>query len=344
MNAVQITRNAVLGAFAHTAARLSLVTALAGAAACTSYPNRTAAAFGAFQNGHLEQAQKLYADPNTTGSEFLTYAETGMCAMAAGDWDMALDELSKAATLSKAFEDEALINPASAGEALLSWTINESMTSYKGEGYERVMIHACLAMIYLAKGDATGAQVEARRANGLLETEEKLYEKSYHAGGLGTVLSAISYELQRKPADAYIDYERMIDKEVGQPLAGRALVRLSGALHRNDDHAKWESQFGADDERPPDAASVVIVAGVGIAPFKREITLPIPTPDGVLQWSVPEYESRPQQVSGLVLDVSGGDRSVRTVVVEDVDAVSRENLNDRIVWLAAKSAVRAFLK
>lgn len=344
MKSVSILRRAVVHVGARASKGLGPAAVLLCAGACATYPQRTASAFHDFESGQLEKAEKAFADPKTTDSEFLQYAETGMCAMAAGDWDKAQEELSKAAALSKAFEDEALINPASAGEALLSWTINESMTSYKGEGYERVMIHACLAMTYLAKGDAEGALVEVRRANGLLEVEEKLYEKSYHAGGLGHVLSAIGFELQKKPADAYIDYERMIDKEVGQPLAGRALVRLAGVLHRKDDQARWESQFGADEERPADAASVVIVAGVGIGPYKREITLPIPTPDGLLQWSVPDYESRPQPVSDLVLEVAGGDRSVRTVVVEDVNAVATENLKDRILWLSVKSAVRAFLK
>jgi hypothetical protein len=344
MKSVSILRRAVAGVVAPAARGLALAAIVFGAAACATYPQRTAAAFRDFESGQLDKAQKAFANPETTGSEFLQYAETGMCAMAAGDWDTAQAELSKAAALSKAFEDEALINPASAGEAVLSWTINESMTSYKGEGYERVMIHACLAMTYLAKGDAEGALVEVRRANGLLEVEEKLYEKSYHAGGLGHVLSAIAFELEHKPADAYIDYERMIDKEVGQPLAGRALVRLSGVLGRKEDRERWESQFGADEERPADAASVVIVAGVGIGPYKREITIPIPTPDGLLQWSVPDYESRPQPVSDLVLQVAGGDRSVRTVVVEDVNAVATENLKDRILWLSVKSAVRAFLK
>lgn len=315
-----------------------------GLCACASYPERTEAAFRAFQGGQLSAAQEAYADPKTTGSEFLQSAETGMVALAAGDWDAALEHLSAAAQLSKDFEDEALINPESAGETLLSWTVNESMTRYQGEGYERVMIHACLAMVYLAKGDVTGAQVEVRRANGLLESEEKLYKKSYKAGGLGHLLSAIAYELDRKLPDAYIDYERMLDKGVAEQLAGRALVRLSHALRRNDDAERFEARFGKDEERPDGTASVVVVAGVGTGPFKREITLPIPTSEGLLQWSVPEYERRAQPVGSVLFDVVGGDRSVRTVVVEDVGAIAVENLSDRILWLSAKSAVRAILK
>jgi len=324
--------------------RVVLALALALFASCASYPERTEAAFRAFRSGQLPSALEAYSDPKTTGSEFLTAAESGMVALAAGDWDAAIRQLSAASDVSKSYEDAALINPESAGETLLSWTVNESMTSYQGEGFERVMIHACLAIAYLGKGDVTAAGVEVRRANALLESEEKLYKKSYKAGGLGHMLSAIAYELDRKYDDAYIDYERMLDKGVGEALAGRALVRLSNALKRSEAAEGFVARFGPDDERPKDAANVVIVAGVGIGPFKREITLPIPTPDGLLQWSVPEFVRRPQPISHLEFEVVGGDRTVSTVVVEDAAAVAIENLSDRIVWLSAKSAVRALLK
>lgn len=311
---------------------------------CASYPERTQAAFRAFQSGQLASAQEAYAKPETTGSDLLAATETGMVALANGDWDAALRYLGDAAEITRGFEDEALINPESAGETILSWTVNESMTRYQGEGYERVMIHACLAMAYLAKGSLTDAQVEVRRANALLESEEKLYKKSYKAGGLGHVLSAIAYELDRKLPDAYIDYQRMLEKGVGEEIAGRALVRLSRALNRRQEADDFASRFGADEERPANAASVVVLAGVGIGPYKQEFTLPIPTSEGLLQWSVPQSTRRPQPVTSVSFRVAGGDRAVRTSIVEDVGAVAAENLSDRIAWLAAKSAVRAILK
>ena len=323
---------------------LGIALVVTGLASCATYPERTAAAFRDFESGQLSQAQAAYANPNTTGAEFLTYAESGMVALSAGRWDDAITQLSKAADFSKEYEDQALLDPEALGETILSWTINESQTTYRGEGYERVMIHACLAMAYLGKGNFSDARVEVRRANGLLESEEKLYKKSYKAGGLGHFVSAMAYELERQGSDAYIDYSRMVEKDVGVDLAGRALVRLAKALARDEDLKQWEARFGADEERPKDAASVVVLAGVGIGPYKREITLPIPTGDGLLQWSVPYYEQRPQAVTDLQLSAAGGDREVRTVVIEDVGSVAVENLNDRIAWLAAKSAVRAFLK
>jgi len=64
----------------------------------------------------------------------------------------------------------------------------------------------------------------------------------------------------------------------------------------------------------------------------------------LLQWSVPSYVDRPQLVSGLELSISGGDRAVKTVVVEDVGSVAKENLQDRLAWLMTKATVRTFLK
>lgn len=311
--------------------------------ACASYPDRTAEAFGAFQGGQLEKALKAYEDPKTTNSPFLAGVESGMVALAAGDWDAALRNLSKAAQEVEEVERKALVSPESLGETLLAWTLNEGMQRYQGEGYERVLVHAGLAIAYLAKGDLEAARVEVRQSNALLESEEELYEKEYEAGGLGHFLSAVTYEMDGRPDDAWIDYRRMRSKGVGSELAGRALARLASKMNREEDldaeERGYENADAADD-----SASIVVIAGIGIGPHKREFTLPIPTGDGILQWSVPSFHERPQPVGGLEIAVAGGDRKVRTVVVENVGDVAKENLEDRIAWLAAKSAVRAVLK
>jgi hypothetical protein len=318
-----------------------------GLTACASYPERTAEAYGAFESGRLAEAAKLYADPDTTGSEFLGGAEAGSVAMAAGDWEGAIQHLGKAAASVREYEDRALVSPTSAGESLLTWTVNEGMAGYRGEGFERVMLHASLGLAYLGRGDFDGAGVEARRANKLLESEEALYEKEYAAGGLGHFLSALVYEMQGQPDNAYIDYKRMLAKGVGVQFAGRAALRLSKRLAFQDEYEAWRERFGASFEgpEPPDgAATIVVVAGVGAGPYKAEITIPIPTPTGILQWSVPTLVARSQSVQALELGIAGHSTRVRTDVVEDVYTVTKENLEDRIAWLAAKSAVRAFLK
>lgn len=313
------------------------------ALACASYPDRTHQAFGDFQGGQLSRAQDAYENPHTTGSPFLAGAEAGTVALAAGNWDGAIKNFTAASDFVKDIERDALISPESLGETLVTFTISESAQTYEGEGYERVLVHAGLATAYIAKGDLEGAGIEVRRANALLESEEKLYEKEYKAGGLGHFLSAVCYELDGKLDDAWIDYERMRSKGVGTELAEHALVRLSKKTHRETDVSQ-EAVERAEADEVEGAANVVVIAGIGIGPYKQPIIIPIPTQSGLLQWSVPSYTARPQPVTGLEISVPGGDRTVRTVVVEDVGHVAKENLDDRLAWLVAKSTVRAFLK
>ena len=224
--------------------------------------------------------------------------------------------------------------------------LNDTAAPYQGEGFERVYLHCLMGLAWLAQGEAQDFLVEARRSNELLEREEELYEKQYRAGGLGHFLSAVAYELIGEPGEACIDYQRMIEKDLGTELAGRALVRLARDLGRRDDAESYEARFGPDYERPADAASIVVVAGVGCGPYKVEGGLTLPTPAGVYQMAVAQYASRPQPIDGLVLaiDGPGGTTRVETTLLEDVDAVARENLADRLAWQAAKSAARGALK
>ena len=325
-------------------ARLAACSLALLGSACASYTQRTAAALSAYQGGRLEEARAAFADPDTTGSEFLGPAEAGTVALTAGDWEQARSHLDQAAAYVREVEERALVSATEAAEGLASLALSESVKSYYGEGYERVMIHVMLALTFLGQGKLDGVWVEVQRANKLLESEETLYEKQYQAGGMGNFMSAVAYELFGQPADAYIDYKRMEAKGVGTQVAGRALVRLGTQLGRDDELPTWIERYGADSERPADAASVVLLAGVGLGPFKEETTIALPLPGGVVQWSVPALRRRPQPVSGLSLvHVHSGAR-VESSLIEDVGAVAQQNLDDRIGWLAAKSAVRAGLK
>jgi hypothetical protein len=318
---------------------------LAGcAASCATYTQRTSGALADFQNGHLAQAEASFADPKTTGSELLGPLEAGMVALTGGQWDSARAHFEAAALVVRDVEDRALVSASETAESLASLAVNEGVKTYHGEGYERVLLHVCLAFTYFAEGKTEDVWVEARRANQLLESEETLYEKQYQAGGMGHFLSAVAYELVGEPGDAYIDYKRMHEKGVGTEIAGRALVRLAQSLGRDDELPAWIEQYGPDIERPEGAASVILLAGVGLGPFKEETRITLPLPGGTVQWAVPKLIRRPQVVSGLALVHAESGTRVESSLVEDVGQVAQQNLDDRIGWLATKSAVRAGLK
>lgn len=310
---------------------------------CRSYPEKTSAALNEFQSGSFEEAYESFSELGEDGSPFLAGAEAGMVALAAGNWSAALESLNAAAQETRELEERAMLSPQSLGEDLLSFVINDTVTSYQGEGYERVMLHASLAIAYLAQGMIDDVWVEARLANRLLEAEQQLYKKEYQAGGLGHFMSAATYELLGQYDEAYIDYRRMVDKGVGLELAGPGLVRIARQLGYRDDLELWIERFG--DLAPSDVedATIVVIAGVGLAPQKQELLIQVPTGSGLVQWAVPRYSSRAQPVDSLVLR-TGGAALVRTAVIEDVERIAYENLEDRIAWLATKSALRAALK
>lgn len=318
--------------------------ALFGLGSCASYPERTADAFNAFQGGQLERAVELYADVDHTGGEFLAGAEAGTVALAAGDWERAIQEFDRAAARVREHEDRALVSAEAAAEQLGGLLLNESQLPYVGEGYERVLLHASLALAYLAQGDVEGLWVETRRSNRLLESEEALYSKQYAAGGLGHFLSALAYELFNEPDNALIDYRRMLEKGVGVELAGRAALRNAARLGRLEDFPEWLERFGAPAELPEGAASVVLVAGLGRAPVKREMSITVPTPWGIARFAVPEFVTVDGDEVGLDLELADAGLSVASTEIENVRAVMVENLSDRIALLSVRSAARAAVK
>jgi hypothetical protein len=311
---------------------------------CASYPERTRAGLRDFQGGQFERALEVYADVERVGSAFLSGAEAGTVALTMGDWRAAVAHLSRAAEAVRDVEGRALAGPERLGELLTSWAFNDAARAYPGEGFERVYLHCSLAQAYMALGKIDDVYVESRLANQLLESEEGLYETKYEAGGWGHLLSAVTYELIGQRDQAFIDYQRMVQKGVGTSLAGKALVRLARELGRSDEAERLEEIHGPDLERPAGSASVVLLGAVGLGPYKVEAVLPVPTPDGVFQMAVPSYVARPSTVTGLRLVRLPSQDSVCTDVIESVTNVAKANLEDRLFWIAAKSAARGLLK
>ncbi len=329
--------------FAIPALRASVAFVALLSASCASYTEKTAVALHSFEVGRFDDALETLSDREVVESSFLRGAECGMVALVAGDWEGAQQHFDRAAKAVNALEERAVLGPTELGESLTTLFVNESAATYPGEGYERVQLHAALALTYLARGDRDGVYVETRRANKLLETEEQLYSKKYAAGGLGHFMSALSYELQQRFDDAYIDYKRMDEKGVGSELAGKALVRIAARLRYDDALPELVARYGDAPQIPADAANIVVIAGVGIGPFKVPDTVSLMTPSGLAQFSVPRFAERPQPVGAVQLVVDGG-LPVQSSVIEDVRAVARENLSDRLGWLALRSGLRAALK
>ena len=310
--------------------------------ACATYNERVEAPLDAFERGDFEAAEQLFGEHAAEASPFLAAAEAGTAAFVAGDFEGALAHLHRAEDEVRDVEERALIGGEGLSEDLLSLVVNEGQQAYAGEGYERVMLHAMLGLCYLTRGSVDDVLVEARRVDRLLTAEETLYETEYRAGGLGHFLSAIAYELKGKPGEAFIDYGRLAEKGLGGELTDAALRRLGARLGRLDEVELDAS--GVGELPPPDWPSVVLVGGLGLGPAKREIRIDVPIDGGVFAWSVPDFDGGVDGGATLDLVLPARDVRVRAAELEDVAAVAKRNLEDRIAWLAVRSAVRGLIK
>jgi len=326
-----------------SAACLALVLGCIGPS-CASYNERTSLALDRFEAGRFSEAIVAYREDGVTESKFLKGAESGTVAFVDGRWEAARQFFTEACQAVSAVEDESLVAPERALEQLAAWTVSETFTDYHGEGYERVLLHSCLGLSYLALGQVEDLLVEVRRSNALLEAEQELYGAEYGAGGLGHFISAAGYELRGDLDEAYIDYKRLEAKGLGGELVGASLVRLARTLNRPDDLQVWTERFGEDPLPSPDAARIVLIAGVGAGPLKREGRLEIMTPDGLIVWSVPQIWPRSNSISHVVLAAPELGAQVQSVVIEDVGRIRAQNLEDRLALLATRSTVRTFLK
>jgi tetratricopeptide (TPR) repeat protein len=265
------------------------VLGLAALAGCQSYNDRIDAPLRDFERGEFARAAEQFADRQVTGSEFLSGVEAGTAAFVDGDFEGALAHFHAAEERARETEERALIGGESIAEMLTTFFINEGHAAYVGEGYERAMLHAMLGLSYLALGQIESVEVEARRIDDLITSEEELYGSSYGAGGMAHLLSALSYELRGEPGEAYIDYERMYDKGLAPEFVGAALLRLSATLSRDAERQRWTTEFGEHDAVPADWPSIVVIGGLGMGPAKFEERIDIVLSNGIFSWAVPAF-------------------------------------------------------
>ena len=88
---------------------------------------------------------------------FLYHAQRGQLLHLAGEFEASNRELEAAVAVSKELE------PWSVSETLLDYTLNEAVSAYAGEDYERAYLHYYMALNYLEMDDLEGALVECRR-------------------------------------------------------------------------------------------------------------------------------------------------------------------------------------
>ena len=178
----------------------------------------------------------------------------------------------------------------SVSREVASLLTNDAIRAYRGEEFERVLIHYYRALNYQYLGDLEAALVECRKANLKLEDYAQVdeYELSYKNDAFMQYMTGLFYEAGGEWNDAYVSYkladkgyrayQEMFGLAAPREL-GRDLVRMARKLRFEDELDGYVRQYGLQGEKlgaEPQGEVVVFVESGFIARKRQhEISLPI---------------------------------------------------------------------
>ena len=311
-----------------TSRRTAVCLLAAGVSSCATYRDRTDAALRDFQAGRFSQAEEEFGDPGATTSEFLAGAEAGTVALTDGRWEEAIRWFDRAGACVAELEAQVLQDPGSSAGGLGGLLPHDSLSTYRGEGYERATLHVVRGLAHLGLGALEDTLLEVQRSKRLLAAEGARYDKEYRKAGLTHFISAIGHEIRGEHDQAWADWSALEERGLAPSVHRPALQRCAARLARMEDFERLVARDGQAAALPEGAVRIVLVAGVGRGPVKVGSRQEVLTPEGAVTLTVPRFARRPQPVEHLEMIVTGV--AVRSVEIEAVHALAQESLADRL--------------
>ncbi len=250
------------------------------------------------------------------------------------------------------------VEAVSVTEQTSSFIVNDTVHSYEGEDFEKVLLHIYKALNYLDLQQPYEARVEA------LQVDVKIRELNSSTTGAALTeeafaryLSGIIFENLGEWSDAMIEYRKAYEAfkiyknkyNVALPESLKyALLRLAERQGLNDDLKAYREEFGIKDW--PSVASrtgngeLVLTLHSGLAALKSEVASQALDPGSgrFIRIALPVYRPRAVQVTQARLRV--GDQTVRLDLVEDVNALALKSLESHMAAITARAVARAAVK
>jgi hypothetical protein len=359
---------------------ISLLLIVQGCSTLENYTHKTAAARMEISRSDFQNALATFPEKSAKGrNEVLVRLERGMLLQDMGQFKQSSNEFELAAERIREHEDKAVISAGRTASQAGTLLLNEQVMPYEGEDFEKILLHTLDAVDYLMMGNLEDSRVEVRNA---YEQQEKLSEKharemekaqkesgaqdwqgsfeqadrqgyelirdkassvySVYHNAFASYISALVYELNGEPDEAYIDLKKAIIASPGSRSIQKDLIRLARKLNYRYDVEEWERRFGPGDKIPEQPVDVFVIFSNGLAPYKQAISFPIPIRRGFVFASLPVYRFTPSGISSAEI-ISGG-MTVRSSVVFDTDAVAARNLLDEFPIIFVKQVARSYLK
>lgn len=232
-------------------------------------------------------------------------------------------------------------------------TINDSMRSYIGDPYERVLLHVYVALNYLDLGDLDGARVEALQLDVRLN---QLADDGYPEDAFARYFTGMIYEALQEWDDAMIAYRRAYEAYRVYPPAlampvpdflRHDLLRLTRRLGMHAEQQQYLQQFSwqppVPDTGQRDNGELIFLLHSGLAPVKREAASGAVTESGqAVTIALPYYVPRRPTIRAARLRIN--DAATTTELVENVNTLAIASLDKQQPAILARAIARAALK
>lgn len=334
-----------------------------GLAACTSLAGQYVLVDQRIAHGRYAEADALVAQAQSAygGRNAVLYdLDRAMTLHLAGRYAESNTHLARAEDRIDALYTVSLSREAGA------FLTNDTTLPYEGEDFEKVMINIIAALNYVSLDRLDDALVEVRKVDQKLNVFNDRYEKKsvYKEDAFARYLSGILYEARGELNDALVDYRKAHAsyqdyekhyRTAMPPTLPADILRTAEALGATDildEHRKlFPATVWTPYRRLRQSAEVVFVSLDGLAPIKDDLFITVALPDRQgfypFRLAFPRFVARPVDLAYADVHVADGARVVasgRTAPVEDVTAIARKNLEDRIARISAKAIARAVAK
>ncbi len=302
---------------------LALATALGGFG-CASYQTK------------VEDARKALSQENPSKAasllEPLAHKKSDDQLVYLLDYGTALQEAHRYKDSAEAYQAAAKIADIqdyhSISKITASLLLSEEMVQYKGDDYEKVLIHAMNAVNYLELGELDDALVETRDLNTMLYKFKYEAKKNYDQNPFAFYLSALIWEANHDYDDAYIAYKSAYEVAPNYAPLRQDLVRAASNAQRPEEEAKWRSQFPEVKIDPAwrdkTMGEIVLVYEQGWGPRK------VARPESPRFPMLVPYSSNTQSANLIA-----GDMQIQTSRIFSVSDVAIKVMNDDVARLVA---------
>jgi hypothetical protein len=329
------------------------------------YPAQAEKFRGGINAADTEAVLSALDQRRNDADKMLYLMERARLAQLAGRFDASKADFEAVLAAFREADDRARISLSGAGAAGSSLLTNDNAIPYKGQAYERVLVHQYQALNYLALGDRDGAAVELRNAQQLQRQAELDYagelskaqgdaaqnnvllgDFDNHFAGMDAVtgklknsfqngytfyLSAVFWEALGEYNDALVDYKKALELAPENAALKQDVIRANG-------------YFGGGQKPNAGEGSVVVFFEQGFVQAKRDININIPTTDG--GWfavAFPVYAAE-DHVTPSALRIQGANRQVDTDVLVDTSALAMKSLKEQVPAMLVRQVLRARTK